>query len=147
MVIILINWQIKKGQELALEEYWKTLMNVEGKKGFYREMLMQPLTMSDAKFNTWSITDPNYSTYINIGCWESIEDFERAVQETMPKASQATDPTSGRTKHTIELEPFEFKVRERVVLRTIFERGGALPDVSDPQHPPLELVARKMGII
>lgn len=145
MVIILIHWQIKKGQELAFEEYWKTLMNVEHKKGFYRETLTTPLTMSDAKFNTWSIPNPNYSTYINIGCWSSVEDFERAVQETMPKASQATDPTSGRTKHIVELEPFEFKVRERIVLTPIAERGGALPDVSDLESP-LELLARKMAV-
>lgn len=131
MVIILVHWQIEKGEEIAFEKYWKTLGNVERKKGFYREMLMKPLTMSDAKFNTWSITDPNYTTYINIGCWSSVEDFERAVQESMPRASQATDPTSGRTKHTIELEPFEFKVRERIVLTPVSERGGALPDVSD----------------
>ncbi len=146
MVIILVHWQIKKGQELAFEEFWKTLMNVEGKKGFYRETLTNPVTMSDPKLNTWSITDPNYSTYINIGCWSSVEDFEKAVQETMPKASQATDPTSGRTKQTIELEPFEFKVRERVVLRTIFERGGALPDVADLEHAVAELQMREMSV-
>jgi heme-degrading monooxygenase HmoA len=109
MVIILIYWQIKKGQELVFERYWKTLMNVERKKRFYREILTKPLTMSDQKFNTWSITDPNYSTYINMGFWSSVEDFERAVQESMPKASQATDPTSGRTKHIIDSNPSSTK--------------------------------------
>jgi heme-degrading monooxygenase HmoA len=133
-----VYWAILKGQELAFENFWRALANVEHKKGFYRETLMKPLTMSDAKFNTWSITDPNYSTYINIGEWSSVEDFERAVQASMPKASQATDPTNGRTKHLIELEPFEFKVRERIVLTPIAERGGALPNVSNlepPQEP------------
>jgi hypothetical protein len=75
-----------------------------------------------------------------MGFWSSVEDFERAVQETMPKASQATDPTSGRTRQTIELEPFEFKVRERIVLTPVSERGGSLPDVSG-----MELLVRKMA--
>lgn len=145
MEIILIYWQIKKGQELAFERHWQMMMNVEGKKGFHREMLTRPVAKSDPKFNTWSITDPNYSTYINIGFWNSIEDFERAVQETMPKASQAIDPASGRTKHTIELEPFEFKVRERIVLTPIFQRGGPLPDVSVLEETGMESLVREMA--
>lgn len=140
MEILLIHWQIKKDRTEEFEKYWKNLMNVEGKRGFHLEMLTMPTPKSDPKFNTWSITDPNYRTYINIGCWNSIEDFERAVQETMPKASQATDPGSGRTKQIIELEPFEFKVRERIVLKPIAQRGGSLPDVSDLEDARMELI-------
>jgi hypothetical protein len=57
-----------------------------------------------------------------------------------------TDPTSGRTKQTIELEPFEFKVRERIVLTPISERGGALPDVSDLEPAVAELHLREMSV-
>jgi heme-degrading monooxygenase HmoA len=122
---------VKEGKAEEFEKHWKMMMNVEGKEGFYREILTEPVTEPDPKFNTFSITDRNYRTYINIGFWRSIEDFERAVQQTMPKASQATDPESRRTKQSIELEAFEFKLRERIVLTPISERGGALPDVKD----------------
>jgi len=131
MEIILVHWLVKEDKAEEFEKHWKMMMNVEGKEGFYREILTKPVTKPDPKFNTFSITDPNYRTYINIGFWSSIEDFERAVQQTMPKASQATDPASGRTKQSIELEAFEFKLRERIVLTPISERGGALPDVED----------------
>lgn len=145
MVIILVYWQIKEDRVEEFEKYWKTLMNVEHKKGFYREILTKPVAMSDPKFNTFSITDRNYRTYVNIGFWSNIEDFERAVRETMPKASQVTDPGSGRTKQTIELEPFEFKVRERIVLTPISERGGPLPDVSDLEGGALESLVPEMA--
>lgn len=139
----MIHWQIKHERAEEFETFWKNLMNVEGKKGFHFEMLTRPTPKSDQIFNTWNITDPNYRTYINIGCWDSIEDFKKAVQETMPKASQATD-LSGRTKDIIVLESFEYKVRERVVLTPIAQRGS-FPNVSDPEYPPLELLARKMA--
>jgi heme-degrading monooxygenase HmoA len=146
MVIILIYWQIKEEKAEEFEKYWKMLMNVETKKGFYREILTKPVTMSDPKFNTFSITDRNYRTYINIGFWNSIGDFERAVRETMPISSQVTDPASGRIKQTIELEPFEFKVRERIVLTPVSERGGSLPDVPDLEPAVAELHLRKMSV-
>lgn len=131
MVMILVYWQIKEDRVEEFENYWKAMMNVEGKKGFYREILTKPVTQSDPKFNTLGMTDRNYLTYVNLGFWNSVEDFERAVRETMPKTSQITDPASGRTKQSIELEPFEFKLRERIVLPPVAERGGALPEVSD----------------
>lgn len=145
MVLILIYWQIKEDKVEEFEDYWKTMMNVEGKRGFYREILTKPVTIPDPKFNTFSMTDRNYRTYINIGFWSSIEDFERAVRETMPKTSHTTDPSSGRTKQSIELESFEFKLRERIVLTPISQRGGSLPDVSDLEHVGMELHVRKMA--
>lgn len=133
MVIILVYWQIKEDSVEKFEKYWKTLGNVEGKKGFYREILTKPVAQSDSKFNTLGLTDRNYLTYVNLGFWNSVEDFERAVRETMPKTSHTTDPANGRTKQSIELEDFEFKLRERIVLTPIAERGGALPDISNPE--------------
>ncbi len=143
MVIILVYWQIKEDRVEEFEKYWKTLGNVEGKKGFYREILTEPVAQSDSKFNTLSMTDRNYRVYMNLGFWNSVEDFENAVRETMPKTSQTT--ASGRTKQVIELEPFEFKLRERIVLTPIAERGGSLPDVSDLEDAGMELLVRKIA--
>jgi heme-degrading monooxygenase HmoA len=145
MVIILVYWQIKEDRVEEFENYWKTLGNVEDKKGFYREILTKPVAQSDPKFNTLGMTDRNYIAYVNLGFWNSVEDFERAVQESMPKTSQTTDLASGRTKQSIELEPFEFKLRERIVLTPIFERGGSLPDVFDLEDTGMELHVRGMA--
>src|SRR5207302_7351215 len=116
MVVILVDWKIKEDRAEEFENFWKTLGNVEGKKGFYCEILTKPEPQPDSKFNTLGLTDRNYLTYVNIAFWSSVEDFETAVRESMPKTSQATDPASGRTKQSFELEPFEYKIRERIVL-------------------------------
>jgi heme-degrading monooxygenase HmoA len=146
MVAILVDWKIREDRAEEFENFWKTLGNVEGKKGFYREILTKPEPQSDSKFNTLGLTDRNYLTYVNIAFWDSVEDFERAVRESMPKTSQATDLASGRTKQSIELEPFEYKIRERIVLIPIAERGGALPDVSDLEPAVAELHLRETSV-
>jgi hypothetical protein len=63
----------------------------------------------------------------------------------MPKTSQVTDPASGRTKQSIELEPFEYKIRERIVLIPIAERGGALPNFTELKQAGRVLLVRKMA--
>jgi hypothetical protein len=96
MEIILVHWLVKLGKEKDFEDHWRASMSVEDAQGFYREILTKPVTKPDPKFNTFSITDPNYSTYINIGFWKSIEYFEKAIKKVFPKASEETD-ASGKT--------------------------------------------------
>jgi hypothetical protein len=133
MEIILVHWLVKTGREKDFEEHWRSSMSVEKAQGFYREIRTRQVTKPDSKFNTFSITDPNYSTYINIGFWESIEYFEKAIQKVFPRATEKKD-ASGKTKQTVELEAFEFKIRERIVLQRIADRGGQLPDDASLFH-------------
>jgi hypothetical protein len=125
MEIILVHWLIKEGKEKDFENHWRNGMKPGNAPGFYREILTQPVSKPDPKFNTFSITDRSYVTYINIGIWESVAHFEAAIAQWFPKATEQT--TGGRRKQTIELEEFEFKVRERIVLQRIADRGGDLP--------------------
>jgi heme-degrading monooxygenase HmoA len=145
MVVILVDWKIKEDRAEEFENFWKTLGNVEGKNGFYCEILTKPEPQPDSKFNTLGLTDRNYLTYVNIAFWSSVEDFETAVRESMPKTSQITDPASGRTKQSIELERFEYKIRERIVLIPIAERGGALPNFTELKQAGRVLLVRKMA--
>jgi hypothetical protein len=126
MVIILVHWLIKKGSEKQFIAAWRK-MSIGRKSGLYREMLttVEPIS-TDPKFNTFSISDPNYITFINIGMWESLEAFDEAVGKYIPRA-EAYEAEDGRRKITISLEEYEFKLRERVVLKKVFDRGGDLP--------------------
>jgi hypothetical protein len=126
MVIILVHWLIKTGFEAQFEAAWRN-MSVGQEAGLYREMLttVEPIP-NDPKFNTFSISDPNYSTFINIGMWESLEAFDEAVGKYIPKG-EAFEAEDGRRRITILLEEYEFKLRERIVLKRIFDRGGQLP--------------------
>jgi hypothetical protein len=54
-----------------------------------------------------------------------VEAFDRAVGKWIPEAEIIE--RDGRQKYTIELEEFEFKLRERVILEVVADRGGQLP--------------------
>jgi hypothetical protein len=80
MVVIMVHWLIKKGieNEEAFEAAWRK-MTIHPNTGLYREMLTRPVEAEDPKFNTFSITDKAYTTYINIGIWKDIKSFDAAV--------------------------------------------------------------------
>ena len=123
MTIILIHWLIKPGCEKKFKQRWRK-MTIEAGKGLYREVLTKPVAENDPKFNTFSITDRSYTTYINIGFWASLKDFDKAVGKYIPELRKKIDPKDGRKKRAILLEDFEFKIRERIVLKKIWDRDG-----------------------
>lgn len=130
MVVILVHWLINKGQEEEFLARWRQ-MTVDAHSGLFREILTTPNPEpEDAKFHSFSVGDPFYSTFINIGVWESLEHFDAAIGRYIPQAEIIEK--DGRKKYTIELEIFEFKLRERVVLKVISDRGGQLPDAEMP---------------
>lgn len=70
----------------------------------------------DPKSQTFSLENPSYTMYINIGMWKSLEHFDNAIKEYFPNAS-SNEKGDGKIVYTIELEDFEFKIRERIVLK------------------------------
>jgi hypothetical protein len=103
-------------------------MTVPSDSGLYREILTElDREPANPRFHTFSLGDPFYTTFINIGIWESIEHFDRAIGKYIPEAV-IVQKDDGRQTYSIELEAFEFKLRERVVLKIISDRGGQLPD-------------------
>jgi hypothetical protein len=135
MVAILVHWLIKKGCEAAFEARWNE-MRVESKSGLFREVLtnLRPPSSSELgdeeRFHTFSIGDPYYATYINIGFWDSLESFDMAIGKYIPSARLIE--RDGKQVRQIELDEFEFKLRERVVLSVIGSRGGDLPAADVP---------------
>lgn len=134
MIVILVHWLIRPGSESAFEARWKQ-MSVDANSGLYREILTsleKPPSMSadpgDEKFHTFSVGDPFYSTYINIGIWEDLASFDKAIGKYIPEVT--IEERNGRRFKTVELEEFEFKLRERVVLKVIGSRGGELPEAT-----------------
>jgi hypothetical protein len=130
MVAILVHWLIKKGCESDFQAKWRE-MTVESHSGLFREILTtlrapSEDSLADAeRFHTFSIGDPFYTTYINIGFWDSVESFDAAIGKYIPSSQHCQ--REGKTVRLIELEEFEFKLRERVVLDVIGSRGDNLP--------------------
>jgi hypothetical protein len=126
MVIILVHWLVRPGYEEMFKRFWCD-MNVPQNEGLYREILTEPSALNDPKFNTFSLTDRSYSTFINIGLWRSVEDFDNIITKRyILPAVEAKNPKTGRTERIITLDEFEFKIRERIVLKIISDRDGGL---------------------
>lgn len=126
MVVILVHWLIRKGSEDAFIAIWRG-MGIQKHAGLYREILTKPDPQDDPKFNTFSITDTSYSTFINIGVWRSLADFDREIAQYIPATEEKIDTKTGRKKRIIAIDEFEFKMRERIVLAVIADRDGGEP--------------------
>jgi hypothetical protein len=125
MIVILVHWIIQPGKEEDFKKRWYQ-MTVEQGSGLYREILTELDKESNPRFHTFSLGDPFYSTFINVGMWESVEHFDKAIGKYIPEAQVFEE--NGIRKYSIKLEAFEFKLRERVVLKIISDRGGQLPE-------------------
>jgi len=126
VIIILVHWLIKKGSEEQFITAWRE-MSISRNSGLYRELLTTVEYIStDPKFNTFSLSDPNYTTFINIGMWENLGAFDKSVDKYIPK-TKSYKAEDGRKKSIILLEEYEFKLRERAVLNKVLDRGGDLP--------------------
>lgn len=131
MIVILVHWLIRPGFEEDFEARWREMV-VDKKSGLYREILTtleksnaDEGNADDERFHTFSVGDPFYTTYINIGIWKDLNSFDAAIGQYIPQTK--IEDKDGRSFHTTELEQFEFKLRERAVLRVIGSRGGKLP--------------------
>lgn len=126
MVVILVHWLIRAGFEDRFVNRWRA-MTVNEHAGLYREVLtrLDKSGNQEGKFHTFSVGDPFYSTFINIGVWKDLPSFDRAIGRYIPDVRVVEK--DGRRIQTMELEEFEFKLRERVVLEVIGSRGGDLP--------------------
>jgi hypothetical protein len=100
--------------------------DAEEYKGLYREVLTRPVASKDPKYNTFSITDRAYTTYMNVGFWDNVKSFDDAIGKRIPKPVRIIDRRDRRRKAAIPIEPFEFKIRERIILDKVLDRGGLL---------------------
>lgn len=122
MVVILVHWLIKNDKEQEFIEQWEK-MTVQADSGLYRELFTTPESeIQNSRYHTFGLESPNYKTYINIGIWESLDAFDKAISPYIPDVK-----TSENGKQTIELEDYEFKLRERIILKVIKTRGKELP--------------------
>lgn len=130
MIVIMVHWLIKPGieNEQAFKAMWES-MTVDPNSGLYREFLTKTEVAEDSKFNTFSLTNPAYVTYINIGFWKDVASFDAAVGKYIA-GPELRKPLGGSMKDTEMLavyrHKFEFKIRERIILSKVSDRQGAL---------------------
>lgn len=116
MIIVLVRWHIKKGMRDEFLKEWEQTLTPRDHSGLFREILSAPDKQSDDEYKTFDLISDSYETFVNVGIWESVTAFERAVGIFMRRQKAS----------------FEFKLRERIVLAKVSDRSGgyALPPPS-----------------
>jgi hypothetical protein len=122
---------IKNGyeNEKAFKNMWQS-MKIDPNSGLYREILTKPVEAEDSKFNTFNITSPSYSTFINVGIWKDLSSFDAAVGKYIQAPEKRCPLNSNKEMLAVYREKFEFKIRERIILEKIQDRmgGSELPE-------------------
>jgi hypothetical protein len=127
MIVVLVRWYIIEGKEDEFLEYWESL-KVDDNKGLYRETLTQEDSeMNKPQFRTFNLEGKSYVTFINVGMWESLLHFENAIEKPYMPSRIEIEGEKYKGKEYIEIKKFEYKLRERIVLKEVSSRGQDLP--------------------
>lgn len=118
MVIVLVKWKIKRGQEEQFLAYWKQELKVRDDRELVGEFLCTP---NSREYVTWRLPDqgdPPCEIFLNVGFWNDESAFLDQIEPYF-----ANDEN---------LLPFEASRRVRTVLTALSWRIGAalLPETS-----------------
>lgn len=126
MVVILVHWLIKDGMEDVFQSRWKQ-MSVGAActaRLLLRLTLGQPTPISTRSVLVIRST-PRLSI---LACGKALKLSTARFGKCIPEAEIVE--RQGRQKLTIELEEFEFKLRGRVILEVVSDRGSQLPEAA-----------------
>lgn len=122
MVIVVVRWYIIKGRECDFEKVWRGMIP-DTKDGLFREFFSKPVDKPDPKYHTLDFESEHYTTFINVGVWGSVDDFDNAINTKIP-GREPDIQNPGKDK--LSLFNFEFKLRERIAMDVLISRGGGL---------------------
>jgi hypothetical protein len=124
MIIVLINWRIVPEKEASFVEFWRSTLKLEGAEGLIGEFLSKVEKESFYEKVTWGMEPSeqeadksfwnalSYVSFVNVGLWASLEQFDFAVGKLMN-----TDPRA--------MNEFEAAPRRRAVLTPAAWRMGS----------------------
>lgn len=126
MVIVVVRWYIRNSK---IDEFKETWIGMEPrfKDGLFRKLFSRPIDKPDEKYHSLDFESSHYTTYINVGIWRDITDFDKAIGSMIPGRSDhpAKDKEPNKkNKELIEVYDFEYKLRERIVMEVEKTRGG-----------------------
>lgn len=93
MIIVLIHWKVKLGQEAAFRGHWQSVARLGGAEGLIGEFLSEE-TAASFPFVSFPAAAPDCANFYNVALWHDRESFERGVgshfnEEAPPLAFEA----------------------------------------------------------
>jgi len=133
MIIVLINWRITPEKECDFIQFWSSSLKLNNAVGLIGEFLSRVEGPDFFEKITWQLEpselendksfwrSETYISFVNVGMWETLVEFDRAVGSKMN-----ADPRS--------MLEYEAAPRRRAVLSPYAWRMGraALPGSSSP---------------
>ena len=128
MIVLLVHWHIKNESVPEFLLTWKEKMKPSDDSGLYYEILTEVNTneASDPRYHSLDLENPHYVTFVNIGIWRELKDFENAIGGFLPPTQEVLDDKSNELKVQILMSKYEYKLRDRIVLNIKELRKGAL---------------------
>lgn len=127
MITLLVQWHIRNECKSEFLKAWNEIMKPLDTTGLYYEILTEVNTeSSDARYHSLDLENPHYSTFINIGIWREIDDFEKAIGGFLPPIKEVYDEDAKENKVQILMNKYEYKLRDRIVLNVEQIRKGGL---------------------
>ncbi len=128
MIVVLVHWHIVKESVLEFKSIWKEKMVPLDTSGLYFEIFTE-VNNTDAKdprYHSLDLENPHYETFVNIGIWRELNDFENAIGGFLPPTQEIYDDNSKEMKIQIMMSKYEYKLRDRIVLDIKELRKGDL---------------------
>ena len=121
MVLVVVRWYIKKDKKDEFKNLWINDMDPKEKGGLFREFFSTPVRDKNEKYHTLDFESSYYTTYINVGLWKDLKSFDSAIGSFIPDRKKSATQIG---KEIIEVFDFEFKLRERIVMKVEEDRNG-----------------------
>ncbi|MEX1036492.1 MAG: hypothetical protein WDZ54_11080 [Sneathiella sp.] len=114
MVIILILWQIKCGEEETFIKAWKEDFVVDNRDKLIGEFLSKPVDDVKDVYKNWTVAsfgDPveDVTTYVNVGMWDSLESFIEEIERYIPEPGTPLPPFQV-ARYRVILEPVAWRI-------------------------------------
>lgn len=122
-VIVIVRWYISKGMDAAFKRTWVEKMEPPISDGLFREFFSKPTDNPDERFHSLDLESEHYTTYINVGVWHELADFDNSIGKLIPKRKKSEE-VGKEDRELIEVFNFEYKLRERIVMNVDEIREG-----------------------
>lgn len=101
MLVVVVEWNIIKGQEDEFLCYWSERETVQDRSGLVGEFLNRVRDVEEVQSVTWKQRD-DCTTFLNVGIWRDCRSFVNQIGPNLTRKGQKM--------------PFEFEPRRRIFL-------------------------------
>lgn len=122
MIIVLINWRVIPEKESAFLEFWSSTLKLGGAPGLIGEFLSKVERTEFFEKITWQMEPSeqeadrsfwkteSYVSFVNVGMWDTLEQFDLAVGKFMNADPKAMNDYEAAPRRRAILTPTAWRI-------------------------------------